>query len=171
MYGATQTFLRLTNPKQFLPDDDPKKMPKIKSVLNFIKKILYPARVNYQQDNFNQIIDSEVHGEDILKSLRDSASDTMSRHRNLLTCVEVENCLLSIPKVLKKFLKDSPYACDKVTFNNLYTSCLITLLKSITLSNYNKDRLYTKDSDKYRLNIDELLVDLYKQEAQTAPTV
>lgn len=34
LYGATQAYLRLTSPKQFLPDDDPKKLPKVKSILN-----------------------------------------------------------------------------------------------------------------------------------------
>ncbi len=34
IYSATQAYLRLTNPKQFLNDDDPRKLPRIKSILN-----------------------------------------------------------------------------------------------------------------------------------------
>ena len=169
IYGATQTFLRLTNPKQFLPDDDPKKLPKIKSVLNFIKKILYPARVNYQQEAFNKIIDSEVQGNDAVDAFKEYSSRSISDQHNPLIQIEVENCLSSIPRTLKKFLEDSPYSSDNVTLNNIYTSCLITLLRSITMSNYNKTRLYSKGTDNYRLNIDELLVDIYKQEAANSP--
>ena len=34
LYAATSAYLRLTNKKQFLPDGDPKKIEKIKSILN-----------------------------------------------------------------------------------------------------------------------------------------
>ena len=56
--------MRLVNPKQFLPDDDPKKMKKVKSILNYIKRIMYPMIVNYQKQTFAQRFENGIN-EDI----------------------------------------------------------------------------------------------------------
>ncbi len=52
---------------------------------------------------------------------------------------------------------------------NLYISCLITILRSITLSNDNYNRLINKDTNELKLNADEYLEKYYYEEALTAP--
>lgn len=170
LYGATQTFLRLTNKKQFLPDDDPKKLPKIKSVLNFIKKILYPAKVNYQQEAFNKVYDEELLGEGSGDSFRNYITSDINNTTDEIKKIEVEQYLRYIPKTLHKFLEDSPYSNDKIMMKNIYISCLLTLLRMFTLSNYNEKRLKNKDNT-YRLNVDNLLEDMYYEENINAPVV
>ena len=164
LYAATQLYLRYQNKNQFLPEDDPKHMPKIKSVLKKNKKTLYPSKVNYQQQFFEQAVKDE--GNDIATSemysnIRESNSEYLS--------VDIIEYFDNLPKTIKSFLKLTPYADDKVTLHNIYISCLITLLRCFTLSNYNKDRLISKKTETYRLNIDNLLQEMYVQEQETAP--
>ena len=47
LFATSRLFHRAQNPKQFLPENHPKKMKKIKSILNFVKKIMYPLQVDY----------------------------------------------------------------------------------------------------------------------------
>lgn len=168
MYGATQTFLRLINPKQFLPEDDPKKLKKIKSVLNYIKKILYPAKVVYQETSFNQVTDLEGEA---AEATCEYCRGNLSSSQDPLLVVDVEQCLRHIPRTLKAFLLQSPYSDDKIMMKNIYMSCLLTLLRSITISNHNFSRLYTQTTHKLRVNIDKLLDDIYAEEAINAPIV
>lgn len=59
-------YYRLTNKKQFLPDNDPNKLKKVKSILNYVKKTIHPAKVDYQQQMFSQQFDPHLHPELIL---------------------------------------------------------------------------------------------------------
>lgn len=141
LYAATQAYMRLVNPKQFLPDDDPNKLPKVKSVLNYIKKLLYPMKVNYQNIAFNEVINEDIHGEDLVSEVKETLSKKVVADSEALLHVDIEFYLRQIPRVIKKFLSTTIYANDKVILHKLYVSCLISLLKSITLSNLNKERL------------------------------
>lgn len=75
LYGATQVYLRLTNDKQFLEDED-KKLPRVKSVLNYIKNVLYPFKVNYQKDTFNEVYKEEYLGAEINDQIKDDIEKT-----------------------------------------------------------------------------------------------
>ena len=44
---ASKLYYRLINAKQFLPEDHPFKLKKIKSILNYVKKTLNPAKVDF----------------------------------------------------------------------------------------------------------------------------
>lgn len=46
---ATRLYLRLTDKRQFLPNDNPNKLDKVKSVLNMIKSLLYPCKIDFQK--------------------------------------------------------------------------------------------------------------------------
>lgn len=169
IYCATHTYLRLTNKRQFLADDDPKKMKRIKSILNFIKKIMYGMKVNYQQENFEDIFSDEFQGEGIEDQIKTDLCNTLLSNTNDMLRIEVEYYLTSIPKIIKRFLKDTPYSKDKKIMNNLYISCLITVLKSLTLSNKNKYILQKKL--KRAVKQQDIIIDnIYKEEKETAPT-
>lgn len=51
---------------------------------------------------------------------------------------------------------------------HLYVSCLITLLRNITLSNHNKAKLRNKDKNNFIYD-DNLLVQMQQEEALQAP--
>lgn len=64
-YGATRLYMRYCNPGQFLDEeesqeDSPKKLAKIKSCLNYIKQIIYGTKVNYQKENYREVINPDV---------------------------------------------------------------------------------------------------------------
>ena len=168
LYGATHVYQRLTNPKQFIEDEN-KRLPRIKSVLNYIKHILYPLKVNYQTENFGGVISDNYQGDGIEQIIFNDLKKNVQDSNSGLVKVEVENYFTYLPRLIKQFLLESPYANNKITFMNLYISCLITILRSITLSNDNYNRLINKDTNELKLNADEYLEKYYYEEALTAP--
>lgn len=131
---ASIAYMRLRNPKQYLPEDDPRHLPRIKSILNYVKKILYPIKVNYQQDTFNQIVDTVSANTETLVGMRDSAANEVVRSSGGFLKSETEFYISRIAGSIKAYLKRLPYSSDKLTLNNIYISCLLSLLKSITLN-------------------------------------
>ena len=171
LYGATHVYLRLTNERQFLPDDDPRKMKRIKSVLNFIKSILYPLKVNYQKENFNKVYADEIQGDGLSEEIHNSLVKDIKDSTQGLLSVEIETYLNAIPKTIKSFLKEIPYANDPAMSLNIYISCLLTLLRSMTLSNFNYNRLIDKQKNELKLNAEELAESMLYEEAKNAPIV
>lgn len=156
LYGATQLFLRYRK-ENINPDLKP-----IKSSLNYIKKILYPCRVDYQQENFAERFTDESLDAGTTEQL---AYDNSVKARAIcmdLLEVDAKYCLGQISSEMKIILKSSPYSQDKVMFKNLYLSCLLTLLKSITMSNKNIARVENKLERK--LPTENLMNQIYARE-------
>lgn len=168
IYCAGVLFKRLKNPKQFLPDTDTKKIPKIKSILNYIKRIMYPLKVNYQQDNFQQSFDVDVRSEEGI-TLRETLVDKARNSCFELLDVEVECCLGQITNTIKDFINQLPYCNDKIISKNIYISCLLTFLKSIVWNNSNNDRLISRQERS--LSLDSLINTIYENELKTILTL
>ena len=96
-------------------------------------------------------------------------STITSDNRSLLE-IDVIEYVGKIDRLIKGVIRNTPYSNDKLMCHRLYISCLISLLKSVTLSNHNRDRLYDKDN-KLRINIDHLLENMYYEENVNSPTV
>lgn len=138
LYGATQLFLRYRK-ENINPDLKP-----IKSSLNYIKKILYPCRVDYQQENFAERFTTESLDEGTTEQLAyDNAVKARTTCMDLLA-VDAQYCLGQISATMKQILRNSPYHGNKVMTKNIYQSCLLTFLKSITMSNKNIARVENK---------------------------
>ena len=155
LYGATQLFVRYRK-----ENSNPNLKP-IKSSLNYIKKLLYPIRVDYQQANF-----AEMFTEESLDALPDQLrSDAASKARHLnsdLLSVDYKYCLSQTNALVKRILKTSPYREIPYMVHNIYLSCMLTLLKSLTISNKNQLRLDNKLNKK--LPVDNLLDQIYAAE-------
>ena len=172
LFAASKLYMRLTNPKQFLPDDDPKKLKKVKSILNFLKTTLYPMVVDYQQENYAQRFSLEDEREDLVetaKDLRHEVVKSVSKQYTDILRIDFEYYLNKICYTIKGFLKTTPYAEDKLTLHNLYLSCLMTLINQITLCNVNKERLQNKIDKGYRT--DDFINRIYKEEQLTSVVV
>lgn len=172
LFAASKLYMRLTNPKQFLPDDDPKKLKKVKSILNFLKTTLYPMVVDYQQENYAQRFSLEDEREDLVetaKNLRHEVVKSVSKQYTDILRIDFEYYLNKICYTIKGFLKTTPYAEDKLTLHNLYLSCLMTLINQITLCNVNKERLQNKIDKGYRT--DDFINRIYKEEQLTSVVV
>lgn len=159
LYGATQVFLRYKNEKQFQQENP---LPIIKSCLNYIKKVMYPLKVNFQQDTFAQMFVDELMAEQNTQAL---AEDMYSKAANSMSTslrAEFKYYLKKIAKTAKQVIKDIPYRNDKVMMHNIYLSCILSFLKSVTISNKNKIRLQNKFDRK--LHYDNLMETIYAEE-------
>lgn len=142
IYAATQLFMRLRNPKQFeFKDSGERKVRLVKSILNYIKKTIDPLRIDFQQLHYSQI-----YQEDDTSDVPQVASeycfcDMMSDQIDALSMVDFNCCLGDIIRTTKVFLKQIPYYSDKKLWNNIYISCLLSFLNSVTLSEKDKQRL------------------------------
>lgn len=140
IFAATYFFLRLTNERQFLEDNHPKKLDRIKSILNYIKQIIYAIKVQFEQSEYYQSINDDVEicvADSTIYTYRNQLQETLDR----LNRVEFNLYLEEIPKVIEEFLQNIPHIKNSNEWLNIYTSCLLTLLNSITMSNSSKRKL------------------------------
>lgn len=100
IFAATQVYLRLTNSRQFLPEDDPKKLTKVKSVLNYIKTILYPMKVDYQKQFFNKVFDDKYNGEGVVENIQSYLVNNIKDNNRLFLVHEVEDYFSYIPNLI-----------------------------------------------------------------------
>lgn len=133
---AGDVFNRLVmNPKlnEYNEDGTPK-LDKIKSCLNYIKAILHGRKIAYEQSNYSQkFIDIEQIDSDFMPVTtayaytRESTDFTLNLHLNIY--------FESISKTIKSYLKhNSPYRKDKLLMKNIYMSCLLSILNSLTFT-------------------------------------
>ena len=163
VYMATHTFFRLTNPKQYqYKDDGTLKMSPLKSVLNYMKSTLYPRKVDFQQQYYAQ---TSIITEDIDYVSEYSFADRLNDTVDELTAKDFELCLSNIVETIQAFFnKKLPYKKSSAEWWNIYVSCLLTFLNSITftneqlikIENYKKDmtgkdgyyaKIYEKESE------------------------
>ena len=155
IYAATRIFMRLKDKRQF---EDDSKLTKIKSVLNYAKNILYPTKIAFENDAYAQNY-IKTGKEDYYPNLDFHSSLTNSI--NNLRVVDFSFCLDNIVKTIKSFVYSLPYS-SKIEIQNIYISCILSLLNSVVLSNKNKEKLNKlKELEKLKMsNIDRL----YKKE-------
>lgn len=163
LFATCKIFQRSTNPKQFLPNDDPKKMKKIKSILNFVKRCLYPMQVDYQKESFAQQFGPD-YGEESAKYIKENMMKSIHHQSRQQLSTDFKYYFRKIPKTIAKFLEYSPYANDASTMHNIYLSCMLTLLNQLTLSNTNKKRMNCRLDSMY--NLDDFINKIYIEEQQ-----
>lgn len=155
IYAATRIFMRLKDKRQF---EENSKLEKIKSVLNYAKSILYPTKVAFENDAYaqNYLI---TNREDCFPNLDFHSS--LSSSINSLKVVDFSFCLDNIMNTIKSFVYKLPYS-SKIEQQNIYISCILSLLNSIVLSNKNKEKLeeLRRTERLKELNVDKL----YKKE-------
>ena len=160
LFGATRLYLRYEGDSHNVEGG----LPPIKSCLNYIKKVLYPTKVKYQKAFFEEVISTNVTSEDSIIQLQNIGKGLIRRSTAGLLEVEFSYYLTTICSTIQGYLKSSPYVRDRAMLHNIYLSCVLTFLKSITISNRNKEKLESKQSR--CLPIDSLLESIYYEESQ-----
>lgn len=157
--SATSIYMRLTNKKQFEFDENGQpKLPRVKSVLNYIKKTLYAMKVDFEQEEYEKV-QPELEA-------AYSYSEEYSLHNRLMESVDrlrvtdFSICMHDVCKTIKNYLSHIPYRNDRAVWGNIYLSCLLSLLNSITLSNKNKKRI----SRLGERATSEIIYSMYEQE-------
>lgn len=132
IFMATKLFLRLKNKKQF--GDNPT-LSKVKSILNYAKCTLNVNRIQFQTDVFAQnykVSDDTTLDTNFNAVLFNSSDD--------LGIVNFKSYLDDIPKTIKGFVYKLPHR-NKADLDNIYISCLLSFLSSITLSRKSIERM------------------------------
>jgi len=162
---AGKLFLRLTNKKQWEVTNKDKILPKIKSILNYTKRIIGPLRIDYQKE-LQDPLTKEKESIDIDMNFQYQLMDGLEA----LQLIEFQCCLDSLAKTIKAFLNKLPKKRYSAEWDNIYLSCLLSFLNSITLSKKMKkhikklgDNVYTKPEilQKMYRNADKECVILY----------
>lgn len=160
---ASKLFLRLRSSKQAIYAQEQEKatLPQIKSILNYIKKIIYPAKMDYEKDRISN--ESQLNTEALNNYISNQLIRNSQLIENSISQIEFNEYLDKIVYIIKKHLFTSPYIADPYTWNNLYLSCILSFLNSITLCNASKERLSKRSDIIY--NNTEYINKLYRQES------
>lgn len=167
LFSASKLFMRLRNPKQF-SEDSKSSLYRIKSILNYIKTVIYPYKVDFEQDYYSDSPkDSPVLYTSELGTYLSDESDICDR-------IEFQFTVDNISNMARLFLKRIPYKRNSYEWNNIYTSCILTLLDSITptadvkisanyVSNEDLDRIYKNlDTDPILFHLDNSMSNYIK---------
>lgn len=107
----------------------------IKSILNYLKAILYGRKVVFEQQFYSQKISEKKESSDEIIT---SQYSFMNQIRSSLEAENETNISLyfdSLAKTIKHFLlQECIYKNDKILFKNIYQSCMLSLLNSITFT-------------------------------------
>lgn len=163
LVAATRVYNRYFNGKQFLEDGNPKKLTKIKSVLNYVKKLLYPMKVAYQNEAFKETIRPELHLEHT-EAIRERMFSSARTQQNALLSIEFKYYVEKITNLIRSYIYSLPYKTDRVMTQNIYISCVLSFINSITLSNTIKKKLHTKQLR--TSDIDQFLTRVYAETAE-----
>lgn len=135
-YLAYATYERMIDPSK----------PKLKSVLNYMKSIQYFRKNAYQRETYARIIDpdydSSWNGDLFIENYKTGIEST-SHHYVEMSMLDV---LAHIPTIIKESIP-KVFRADKVNYENIYMSCLLTMINGLTLSNDHKERLKSKEED------------------------
>ena len=138
VYLATNVYFRLKNPKQFEidPETNEPKLSKIKSCLNYMKNVAYLRKIEFEQEFYSQTFSPVIsEGDSVYYDTTYSFADKLAEVADEINMVEFDICLGEICKTIKNFLKKIPYKSNTTTWTNIYLSCLLTFLSTLTLSN------------------------------------
>ena len=119
-----------------------KEIKPVKSVLNYIKAILFPMRVNYQNQYFASEMDPSV-GQDTSKLTYNYKESIRVKYNSDLEGT-FEDCLKKLPNLIKNIIYNTPYRNNKLLTRRLYFSCYLSFLDQITFTNVLKNKLEKK---------------------------
>lgn len=127
IYLASKMLMRLKRTDE--------KVTPIKSILNYMKNVLYPEKVLFERENYKENI--LTNAEDIDN---DSFRESLVRMVDELKIVDFKLYFDNIPKTIYSYISKIPHK-DTAYIENIYVSCLLSLLQSMTLSKTNKLRV------------------------------
>lgn len=133
---AYDTFTRMQNVKK----------GKIKSVLNYMKSIISFRRIGYNFQKRQKIIDPQYDPEWDAMSYVEKCKSSYEASMNYRVYEGVSSLLNEVPSII---INNIPrvYKIDKAQYLNIYISCLLSMISSITLPNSYNDK-FSKKQDK-----------------------
>lgn len=141
VYAATEMLLRYKRKQQFeINEDGEPKLPKVKSVLNYLKSILGFMRIEFSKSDFYQLPDYYVEDVRVEFSIDDYLSESTKKLRSAEFCA----FLSDLGKTIREYLRKIPINKTNNEWCNIVTSVLLTTLNMCTLRNTNKELFNNK---------------------------
>lgn len=154
LYSASRLFQRLYNPKQFeLDENNQPRMKQIKSILNYIKKVIYPYKVDFEMEF--KIEDKNM---DVIQVGSFDLGSHMIEAASLFDRLEFSVSIESVASIVRSHLRKIPKRKNSAEWSNIYLSCMLTLLDSITLT-----RTMMSKYESLKLKKDEYLDSVYEE--------
>jgi len=115
-----------------------KQIRPIKSCLNYTKALLYPMKIEYQNETFKEVITEEFVSKkfDALafqEKMRDDARDRQGCNEQFKAYVT--DTFQSIGALVDKVVQKSPFAPSSADYKNLKISLLLNTINSINVKN------------------------------------
>lgn len=137
LYAATKIYMRCIN-------QETTEKP-IKSILNYIKAVIYPLKVDYQKEMYDEVInpdvDERINGERLKDNLQ--APIQADYQRGLME--EIHYQINRLPEYIANVIKESPYKNDKLMCRRLYLSVLLSFINGVTLSNAGVEKIKRRE--------------------------
>lgn len=138
IFAATKIYMRLINKKQYqIKSDGTPKLKKIKSILNYIKTILYPLKVDFEQSEYYQGISLD----DLVENYDYGFYNIIENSIDRIGISDFKLDLDNICTMCKEFVNTLPHKKDSVEAINIYISILLTFLNQIILDYKNKVKI------------------------------
>jgi hypothetical protein len=135
LFAASWYYMRLTDKRQFESDST---LEKIKSILNYVTKTLFGVRQKYCK---KYVFDREIPSPEFVDADIDGFSMYTQRKIDSIGTLEIKSLLGTANDFIKEYLKDIPYPKDSTIWTNIYISCMLTFLNSVTLRNKDIKRI------------------------------
>ena len=147
LYCASTLFMRLRNEKQFEQDESGNfKMEKIKSILNYLKTVSYPYKIDYER----KIKNSDEMSDEVISLSSANVNNLITEVISYYDDCSFQYVSNNIISAVRQHLSKIPHKKHSTEWNNIYLSCLLTLLSSISPT---KKQLLRIDNTKSRRNL------------------
>jgi hypothetical protein len=138
-YAATRLFLALR--KNYLNQGKVikgKQIKPIKSCLNYTKALLYPMKIEYQNEAFREVISEEFVSKKfdafaMKERMRAEARAKQGVDDQFKTFVQ--DSFKSIGSIIDKVLQRTPYRKDSIDYKHIRISLMLNTLNSLALKN------------------------------------
>ena len=156
LFAASSYYTRLTDDRQF--GENPS-LEKIRSVLNYIRKTLFSIRREYCK---KYMFEKECQNVEFVSIDTNAFSNYVSQKVDHIGRIDFKHNLGNTDSFVREYLKTIPYEYGTTMWTNIYISCLLSLLNSITLKN--KDIKRIEEFKRPNSLTDTLLSKLYMNE-------
>lgn len=117
------------------------KMYRLKSVLNYLKMVLYGRKVTFEQQYYSQKLSPQQEEVKFTElSFANQINDTKKNHIHS----NIKLYMGSLSKTVTKFINDNCEFNDVILKKNIRISCYLSLLNSIIFSKQTAHDVYTK---------------------------
>ena len=143
---AGQILSRLIDPKQnfSLRKDIKKPLGPVKSCLNYIKIVLPFAAVDFRKDNYQEVVTSEIQGEDNLINVKEYIEDNIRSEYAKTREQLFDQFLCNFCEYLDDVLENSIYKHNLKERNNLKISAILTTTNFLKLQGKYKNSSFNK---------------------------